>query len=185
MQVNVRGVNTKVADPLRGYASEKVGHVGRIFDGLMTAEVEFQEERNRRVPDKEVVEVTMTTTAGTTIRARGHAPDGFAAVDLVVDRLEQQVRRLKEKLVGRSHPRESRQNPVHSSELDKDDESDGSPRIVRTKRFDIKPMTAEEAALQMELLGHDFYLFSNSETGESNVVYRRRDGDVGLIEPTR
>jgi putative sigma-54 modulation protein len=183
MQVNVRGVNVKVVENVKDYAAEKVGHVARIFDGVMAAEVEFSEQRNPRVSEREVVEVTMTTTVGQLIRAGAHASDPFAAVDMVVDRLERQVRRLKEKLVGRSHPRNHHLGAVHSRR-DKDDEADTLPRIVRTKRFDIKPMTAEEAALQMDLLGHDFYFFSNSETGECNVVYRRRDGDLGLIEPT-
>ena len=182
MQVNVHGVGLKVGESLKEYATEKVGHVGRLFDGLMTADVEFHEARNRRVPDKEVVEVTISTTAGTLIRAGAHASDAFAAVDLVVARLERQVRRLKEKLVGRSHPHH---RAVNSSGSDREDEPEPTPRLVRTKRFDIKPMTAEEAALQMDLLGHDFYLFTNSESGEANVVYRRRDGDVGLIEPNR
>ena len=148
----------------------------------MSAEVEFHEQRNPRVADKEDVEVTITTTTGTLIRAGAHAPDPYAAVDMVVDRLERQVRKLKEKLVGRSHPRPSHEARVHSAPED-DDDGDQSPKIVRTKRFEIKPMTAEEAALQMDLLGHDFYLFSNSDSGEPNVVYRRRDGDYGLIEP--
>jgi putative sigma-54 modulation protein len=172
-----------VVDKVRDYATEKVTHVGRIFDGLMTAEIEFHEQRNRRVPDKEDVEVTITTTTGTLIRAGAHAPDPFAAVDLVVDRLERQVRRLKEKLISRSHPRDGRATAIHSRPDDDDESTELSSRIVRTKRFDMKPMTAEEAALQMDLLGHGFYFFSNSDTGESNVVYRRRDGDYGLIEP--
>ena len=185
MHVSVRGTNVKVVDNVREYATEKVSHVGRLFDGLMTAEVEFHEERNPRVHDKDCVEVTMTTTTGTLIRAGAHATDPFAAVDMVIDRLERQVRRMKEKLVGRSHPRDGRSGVIHSDDRDRDDDSDGDgpPRIVRTKRFDIKPMTAEEAALQMDLLGHDFFFFSNSETGEPNVVYRRRTGDFGLIEP--
>src|SRR2546426_4706397 len=187
MQVNLRGTHVRVADDLRDYATEKVSHVGRIFDGLMKAEIEFREERNRRVAEKEIVEVTITSKAGTLIRAAAHAPDAFAAVDMVVDRLEGQVRRLKEKLVGRSHPRESRMSGVHlrAASRDEEEDLDGSPQIVRTKSFDMKPMTAEEAALQMDLLGHDFYFFSNSESGVANVVYRRRDGHYGLIEPVR
>lgn len=182
MQVNVRGINVKLLDSLKEYAVEKVAHVGRLFEGVTGAEVEFHEHRNRRVPEKEVVEVVMTTTTGRLIRATAHAPDPFAAVDLVVDRLESQVRKLKERLVARSHPREARNTAVDFRSRDKDDETDSS-RIVRTKRFDIKPMTAEEAVLQMEMLGHGFYLFTNSESGEANVVYHRRDGDLGLIEP--
>ena len=185
MRISVRGAHMRVPDKLRDYATEKVTHVGRIFDGVVTAEVEFREERNPRVADKEIVEVTMTTKAGTLIRATGHAPDAHAAVDAVVGRLERQVRRLKEKLVSRSHPQKSRASSNSRPEPVDDDDSTDGPRIVRTKSFDMKPMTAEEAALQMDMLGHDFYLFTNSETGVNNVVYRRRDGHVGLIEPAR
>ena len=159
--------------------------MSRLFDHLTAADVEFREQRNPRVTDKEEVEVTLSTSAGTLIRAGAHAPDPFSAVDLVVARLERQVRRLKERLVARSHPRDARAAAINSRQTEKDDESDKFPRIVRTKRFDIKPMTAEEAALQMDLLGHGLYFFTNSETAEPNVVYRRRDGDVGLIEPNR
>src|SRR2546423_12310421 len=140
MQVTVRGVGCKVGDNLRSYAHDKVGHVSRLFDGLVSADVEFHEQRNPRVPERETVEVTMTTSAGTLIRAGAHSSDGFAAVDLVVGRLERQVRRLKDKLVGRAPPRGHPAGGVDFRGSDNDDEA-GSSALVRAKRFYIKPLT--------------------------------------------
>ena len=128
------------------------------------------------------------------MRAKASAGDPFAAVDRVVDKLEHQIEKLKGKLLGRSHPR--RHGPVDSvrtgqstatagasgPDTEGDQLDDGEMRIVKTKRFEIKPMTPEEAVLQMELLGHDFFFFTNAETQQAAVVYRRNDGYVGLIE---
>jgi putative sigma-54 modulation protein len=152
------------------------------------AEVCFSEERNPRIAEKEVCEVTMHGH-GHIVRARAAAADGLGAVDRVVDKLEHRLGKLKGKLVGRSHPR--RPSPPPGSVLPDgalpgdaaaEDDDEPGPRIVRTKQFAIKPMTPEEAALQMELLGHDFFLFSNAETSAAAVVYRRKDGQIGLID---
>jgi putative sigma-54 modulation protein len=127
---------------------------------------------------------------GHIVRAKASAADALGAVDRVVDKLEHRMEKLKGKLVGRSHPRRH-----GNHDLDDDDagaEADATDptavgsvtRIVKTKRFDIKPMTPEEAALQMELLGHDFFFFTNAETVRAAVVYRRADGDIGLIDAT-
>jgi putative sigma-54 modulation protein len=130
------------------------------------------------------------------VKAHACAPEPEAALDLAVDKIGQRVSRIKEKRVSRSHPR--RRNGTNGTngngayagagelgELEEeadDDESDA--RIVKTKRFTAKPMDPGEAALQLDLLGHDFYLFTNSETGRAAVLYRRHDGDLGLIETT-
>jgi len=122
---------------------------------------------------------------GHIVRAKASAPDSSAAMDRVVDKLEHQMAKLKGRLVGRSHSR--RNGSVHSpSDLpspDDDTETDeDQSKIVKTKQFAIKPMTPEEAALQMDLLGHDFFFFTNAETTSAAVVYRRNDGFVGLID---
>lgn len=185
MEIAVRGRNIEVSDVLRASVEEKVNRLGRFLDGMERAEVRFSEERNPRIADKEVCEVTMHGH-GHVVRARAAASDAFAALDRVLDKLEHRMEKLKGKLVGRSHPR--RPPPVDSGGeaiplLDSGSEpSDVAPQIVKTKRFAIKPMTPEEAALQMELVGHDFYFFTNAETGEAAVVYRRNDGHIGLIE---
>ena len=182
MDIAIRARNVEVSDALRSAVEEKLARLQRFLDGMERAEVRFVEERNPRIADKEVCEVTMHGH-GHIVRARASAPDGFTAVDRVVDKLEHRLEKLKGKLLGRSHPRRHApaMAPAAPAAPAPEDESEG-PRIVRTKQFAIKPMTPEEAALQMELLGHDFFLFSNADTSAAAVVYRRNDGDIGLID---
>lgn len=185
MDVTIRGRNVDVPDSLRAAAEEKINRLGRHLDGFEHAEVHFSEEKNPRISDKEVCEVTVWGH-GHVIRAKAASPDAFASVDRVLDKLEHQLEKLKTRLRSRSHPRRSpvgsrRREPV--PEVD-DEEPSGQARIVKSKRFEMKPMTPEEAVLQMDMLGHDFYLFTNAETGVAAVVYRRNDGDFGLIDAT-
>ncbi len=188
MDISIQGRNVEVSQPLRAAVEEKLTRLVRFLDGMERAEVRFVEERNPRIPDKEVCEVTMHGH-GHVVRARAAAGDPFAAMDRVVDKLEHRIEKLKGKLAGRTHPR--RHGPVDSrgglpepfaTTAEEGDEEEGQPRIVRTKQFAIKPMTPEEAALQMELLSHDFFLFTNADTGSAAVVYRRKDGHIGLID---
>ncbi|MDQ3570399.1 MAG: ribosome-associated translation inhibitor RaiA [Actinomycetota bacterium] len=191
MEITIGGRKVEISRSVRSAVEEKVGRLERFLDGMERAEVVFTEERNPRISEKEVCEVTLHGH-GHVVRARAAAPDALAAVDLVVDKLTHRLRKLKGKLVSRSHPRrQGHADPFAAEPLgipdelfDVDEDSYGveDVRIVRAKRFDIKPMTPPEAALQMELLGHDFFLFTNAETSAAAVVYRRKDGDVGLIE---
>lgn len=187
MDVSVSSRNIELTEALRDVATEKIGRLGRFLDGMDRAEVHFFEERNPRIADKDVCEVTMDGH-GHHVRAKVSAADPFAAVDAAVNKLEQQLHKLKTKLVGRSHHRAPQ--PVTNGGgdvaslvdgLDEDVTANGY-RIVKSKRFTMKPMTPEEAVLQMDLLGHSFYFFSNAETGRSAVVYHRSAGDVGLID---
>ncbi|MEA2685369.1 MAG: putative sigma-54 modulation protein [Actinomycetota bacterium] len=187
MDVTIRGRNIEVSDGLRAVAQEKVSRLSRHLDGWEHAEIHFSEEKNPRISAKEVCEVTVWGH-GHVIRAKAASSDAFASVDRVIDKLEHQMEKLKSRIQSRSHPR----RPVDSGHQDRPsagDDTDGDSeanvnesKIVKTKRFDIKPMTPEEAALQMDMLGHDFYFFTNADTGGAAVVYRRNDGDVGLID---
>ena len=191
MDVTVRGRNIEVSEQLRTAAEEKVSRLGRLLQGMDHAEVHFFEERNPRISEKEVCEVVLAGH-GHHVRAKAASSDPFTAVDHAVAKLEHQLAKLKGKLLSRSHPR--RHESVNSVKADEDDTHDRDdtddandtearlPTIVKTKHFDIKPMTPEEAALQMDLLGHDFYFFTNADTERAAVVYRRNDGDVGLID---
>ncbi|HUP68678.1 MAG TPA: ribosome-associated translation inhibitor RaiA [Acidimicrobiales bacterium] len=182
MEIAIRGRNVDVSDSLRQAVGEKLVRLQRFLDGMERAEVRFIEERNPRIAEKEICEVTLHGH-GHVVRARASAPELLLAVDRVVEKLEHRLARLKGKLLGRSHPR----RPVHvngnGTSLTAEEEA-GEPQIVRTKQFSIKPMTPEEAALQMELLGHAFFLFTDAQTSIASVVYRRHDGHVGLIEGT-
>ncbi|MCU1462128.1 MAG: ribosome-associated protein [Acidimicrobiales bacterium] len=191
MDVTIRGRNVEVSDALKAQVTEKVQKLSRFLDGMDHADIHFAEERNPRIAEKDVCEVVISGH-GHLVRAKASAGDPFAAVDRVVDKLEHQIEKLKGKLIGRSHPRRHGSvNSVNHAEPDDagPDEEElvsrtGPARIVKTKQFSIKPMTPEEAALQMDLLGHDFYFFTNADTEQAAVVYRRNDGNVGLIDAT-
>jgi putative sigma-54 modulation protein len=206
MDVTVRGRNIEVSDQLRAVAQEKVARLGRMLQGMDHAEVHFYEERNPRISEKEVCEVVLAGH-GHFVRAKAASTDAQSAVDRAVAKLEHQLAKLRGKLIGRSHPR--RHGSVNLLKADDGDRGDTdvttnldvadddwdapnwdepdithtkSARIVKTKQFAIKPMTPQEAALQMDLLGHDFFFFTNADTERAAVVYRRNDGDIGLID---
>ena len=180
MEVRVRGRNTIVDERLREMAESKVAHAGRFFEGLLGADVEFTEAQNRRVTEGRFkVEVT-SRAAGQMMRVESSAESAEAALDLAIDKMEKRLRRLKERLVQRS--RKGRKEEDFGFAAIPDDDEEGQ-EIVRTKQFVMKPMTPEEAALQMDLLGHNFFFFQNAESDMPSVLYRRRDGALGLIEP--
>jgi putative sigma-54 modulation protein len=190
MDISIRGRNVEVPDTLRATVFEKVSRLGRLLDGMERAEVHFSEQRNPKIAGQGVCEVTLHGY-GHILRGRAAAPEFDAAVDRVIAKLEPRMERLKGKLSGRSHGRWrgsvdcAQDQAVPGLGLPgsgQDPEPDGAAKIVKTKAFDITPMTPEEAALQMELLGHDFFFFTNIETTRAAVVYRRHDGHVGLID---
>lgn len=184
MEVTVRGRNVEVTDRLRAAAEEKVARLSRHHDGWETAEVLFFEERNPRISAKEVCEATLRGHGKMPVRAKAASGDPLGSLDRVVDKLEHQISKLKSRLISRSHPKHHQLDSAPApAEDDAGTDEQGPPRIVKTKQFDMKPMTPEEAALQMDVLGHDFYLFNNTD-GVAAVVYRRNDGDIGLIEAT-
>jgi putative sigma-54 modulation protein len=169
---------------LRAAAEDKIGRLARFVDGMERAEVHFFEERNPRIADKEICEVTLEGQ-GHHVRCKVAAPDGFVAIDRAVEKLEHQLHKLKTKLLRRTHGRRVAVGANGNGALPEDEgDDDGATgiRIVKSKSFAIKPMVAIEAAEQMEILGHDFFLFTNADTGRASVVYRRADGDVGLID---
>ncbi len=180
MDITMSSRHADVSPTLRQAVTEKIGRLDRFLDGMDHADVHFSEERNPRIADREVCEVTLEGH-GHHVRAKVAAPDQFAAVDLAVAKLEHQLSRLKTKLVRRSHGSRPAVNGKAAAAADAGGDT-GDSNIVKVKRFEMKPMPPDEAALQMELLGHSFFFFSNSETGKAAVVYRRADGDVGLID---
>jgi len=182
VDVRVHGKNMRVADDVADVVLEKIGRASRIFDDGSVADVEFSVMRNPRSAGERIkIEIT-SHTAGHTVRVQSMAPDEMSATDLAADKFERQLRRLKERLIQRSRNRDHKMlnHPGHRSD---EDEDDGPGTIVRTKRFAMRPMTAEEAGLQMEMLGHDFFFFLDAESGKYCVLYHRNDGDLGLIEP--
>jgi putative sigma-54 modulation protein len=184
MDVVIRGKNVKVSESLRSAATEHLAKLDRYANGFARAEVDFSEERNPRIPDNQKCEV-LVHVKGHLLKAHASASEPFAALYAVCDKVEHQVKRLKDKRVARSHPKRVRTQRVEVPPLEdeeEDQQESQTAQIVKTKEFTIKPMTAEEAVLQMDLLGHDFFLFTSSETGRAAVIYRRNDGNFGLIE---
>jgi putative sigma-54 modulation protein len=188
MQVAVKGRNIPVTEALERYATEKVERVSKFFDdgrSVSRAEVELIHERNPSISEPEVAETTLFIN-DTVLKAREASMDMYASIDRMSDKLERQVRRYR----GRQLDRWQGQKKWHATTeaprpIVEEDEEEVGARIVRTKQFQMKPMSPEEAALQMELLDHTFFVFTNADTGEINVVYRRHDGNYGLIEPAR
>ena len=175
MRLHVKGKNVEVTDSLRQYAQEKLGKLERQLADPTRVELELAVERNPSISANHVAEATIWTK-GPVLRAREASADHKASIDQLVDKLERQVKRYREKRRRyRSAPPEA--IPENAVPVE------GEPRIVKTKRFPVKPMSPDEAVLQLELVGHDFFVFQNAETMEVNVVYRRRDGSYGLIEP--
>jgi len=187
MEVTVTGRGVEVAEEVGLAAREKVGKLSRFLDDWETADVHFSEQRNPRIAEREVCEVTLHGH-GHVVRAKASSPDAMASLDRVIDKLEHQVVKLKGRLMARTHPRHRGRAVIDqgvATEIDDADDAPGEepgPQIVKVKRFFIKPMTAVEAAMQMEMMAHSFYFFTNSETGQAAVVYRRDDGEVGLID---
>ena len=191
VDISIQGRNVEVSELLKATVEDKITRLGRYLESMERAEVRFLEERNPRIADKEVCEVTVVGH-GHVVRARAAAGDTFAAVDRVVDKLEHRLEKLKGRLIGRSHPRRHTGVPpgaqavtaVAEGESEGEGSDEDAPRIIRTVQSDAKPMTPEEAVLELDLLGHGFFLFTNAETGRAAVVYRRKGGQIGLIDTT-
>jgi putative sigma-54 modulation protein len=193
MQLQVSGRNLDVSAAIREYAERKLARIERHLTEDTRVDLELAIERNRSISANQHAELTVWTR-GPVLRAHEYAEDMYAAIDLAVDKLDRQVRRYRER---RRHWRPHHQ--VRDIEallpLSDDDEAaslalaNGSepdapiPSIVKTKRFNMKPMHPDEAALQLELVGHEFYVFLNAESDAVAVIYRRRDGNLGVIEP--
>jgi putative sigma-54 modulation protein len=176
-----------VTEALERYATKKVERIRKFFDEERSdarAEVELVHERNPSISEPEVAETTLFI-GGAVLKAREASADMYASIDLMSDKLERQVRRYRGRQLDRwkgqkkRHTAEEAPEPILVEAVEEELES----RIVRTKQFQMKPMSPEEATLQMELLDHAFFVFTRADTGEINVVYRRRDGNYGLIEP--
>ena len=192
MDVAIKGRNIPVTEALEQYAREKVERVTKFFDDgdASRVEVELLHERNPSISQPEVADATLFV-GGTVMKAREASGDMYASIDLMTDKLIRQVRRYRGRQIDRWQGQRERKTvgeaPGVGNEIFEDAEAPAGfeSRIVRTKQFQMKPMGPEEAAMNMELLDHDFFVFTSAETGDINVLYRRRDGDLGLIEPAR
>lgn len=180
MQVQVRGKGVVITEALRDYADRKVNKLTRHFSTLHSAIVtQTVQGKTHRV------EVQLEGD-GITLRGEDRAEDMYAAIDHVVDKLERQVSKYKDRHKWQ-HRRAHHEHdtPRHMATSTEEETEPETGQVVRRKRFEIKPISEPEAVAQMELLSHDFFVFENSETGEVNVLYRREDGNYGILEPER
>lgn len=183
MKYIIRGENLDVTEALREYVEKKIGKLERYFEAPPTSEVHVTLSLVREMKN---VEVTIPLT-GVLLRAEVRDMDMYAAIDLVLDKLERQIRKHKTKANRRIRQESEYKNYFRvetGSAVALEDEDEFE--LVRTKKFTLKPMDVEEAILQMNMIGHSFFVFSNSDSSEQvNVVYKRHDGKYGLIEPVR
>ena len=173
MRYIISGKNIDVTEGLKEAIYEKIGKLERYFTDDTEVHVTFSVEKERQK-----IEVTIPMK-GNIIRAEEESTDMYVSIDLVEEIIERQLRKYKNKIVER------KQHGIGLNKAFLEEETPGEENIeiIRSKRFAIKPMDPEEACVQMELLGHDFYVFRNSETDEVNVVYKRKANSYGLIEP--
>ena len=205
MKTQIKGRNVTVTDALQGYANEKIEHVHKLLqqrkiDEVTRVELELKVEKNPSIPEPCIAEATVFTR-GPVIRARESSTDMYAAIDLVSDKLVRRVKKYHDKMHGKTrHGHEKLAVAVEAEPqtelapvavaaignefVDELSHAGDNGRIVKTKQFALKPMSVHEATLQLELVGHDFFVFTNAESSRTNVVYRRNDGHYGLIEPS-
>ena len=173
MKIKIFGKNIEVTEGIKGAVEEKLGKLDKYFAEETKADVTLSVNRN-----DQKVEVTIPVK-GRIIRAEEISDDMYVSIDLVLEVIERQVNKHKKKLIDKEQNAAYLQNSFVEEETDEDDEI----KIVRSKRFAVKPMYPEDACIQMDLLGHNFYVFRNAETEEVNVVYKRKGNTYGLIEP--
>jgi putative sigma-54 modulation protein len=189
VKTNLTARNLELSDRLRTQIERKLQRLDRITHGMAEADVELISKASHAADSAQVAEVTLRNNGGV-LRSSAAGATPMAALDVVVDKLERQIIRTKEKpgSVRKRHSDEI-ESVLHREALGTiepeayNEPDDGRPRVVKTKRFDMLPMFEEDAIAQMEELGHAFFVFLNAETEEVAVLYRRTDGAYGLIEP--
>lgn len=177
MKVTIKGKNIELTNALKSIVEKKLDKLSKYFSPTVEANATLSVYRNDHT-----IEVTIPFN-GVILRGEETSDDMYASIDLVLNKLERQIRKQKTKLQRRNTGDSLKFQYISDFENQYTDTSE--PAIVRTKKFAMKPMAVEEAVLQMELLGHNFYVFESDEDGKVNVVYKRKDGDYGLIESER
>jgi len=181
MQLAIAGKNLEITDSLRKYVEKKIGRLDRYLPNIIDARVELTVENTRAAKDSQIAQVTLRTKHAI-LRAEEASSDMFASIDAVFDKMQRQADRYKGKRWSKRGV--EGEVPVESAAEEESALADEQPsRISRVKRFSMAPMDEEEAVDQMELLGHDFFVFFNLNANQINVVYRRSGGDYGLIQP--
>lgn len=183
MDILIKGKNMDVPQKAKDYIEKKSEKFDRLLRNISTAKVELSEEKTKSKESRYIVEVTVDSQ-GTFLRAEERAADIFSAIDAVSDVMDRQIRRYKDRVQGKKQHRtavsKGKSKVLSGSGLTVDEEQD---KLIKVKSFPIEPMSSDEAIDQMIWLGHDFFVFFNEASEQFNVVYRRKDGHYGLIEP--
>jgi putative sigma-54 modulation protein len=176
MKFIIRGKNIEVTQGLKDIIERKLGKLDKYFTPDTEVYVTLSVEK-----ESQIMEVTIPVKSGL-IRSEQSSSDMYVTIDLVEEVIERQLRKYRTKLIAKNHGSADFKEEF-IQENDEHPEDDQEIKIIRTKKFGFKPMYPEDACIQMELLGHNFYVFCNAESEEVNVVYKRKDGTYGLIEP--
>ncbi|MCP4356759.1 MAG: ribosome-associated translation inhibitor RaiA [Chloroflexi bacterium] len=186
MELTIHGRNTEVTQRLHNYIEKKISRLDRYMPNLSAVQVDLSTESTRSAVERQVAQITIRDNKGTILRAEERSNDMFAAIDSVVDKLYRQISRYR----GKQRRRWRQGTPTDEfigeplPFEEEDLEEDGTElKIVRIKRFSIRPMSSEEAIDQMELLGHDFFVFYNADDDAINVLYKRHNDHYGLLQP--
>ena len=185
MDILIKNRSSKLTEQERTYLEAKLQKLDRYLDEIAAVHVDLTRSQQRGIGEVYIVQATLTAEHGVIIRGEERDPVLAAAVDRLHDTLQRQITRYKERHYRRGKARRGAvadNFPVNDLSETPAELNGGAPRVVKTKQFVYKPMHSDEAIEQMELLGHDFFIFTDAETNQVNVVYRRKDGDYGLIE---
>jgi len=192
MELQIHGRNLELDERVRDHITARVNRLARHLAGITTATVELARESARVQDQRVVVQVTLDIN-GTVLRGEERGANALAALDSAIDVMDRRLERYKGKVYRSEQTKKAGKNvsirtleapsTAHEEGSTSDEIVESMGKVVRIKRFPIKPMTVDEAAFQMELLGHDFFMFLNSETNQHNLLYKRRDGNYGLIQP--
>ncbi|MFN2135875.1 MAG: ribosome hibernation-promoting factor, HPF/YfiA family [Candidatus Promineifilaceae bacterium] len=183
MEVEIQGHNLEITTRLANYVDKKISRLDRYMPNLAAVRVDLTSENTRSAVERYVAQITIRDDRGTILRAEERNSDIFAAIDSVTDKLYRQIERYRGKKKKKYRGSGEEIELGEPLPLEEDEELDEVSSIVRTKQFVLHPMSAEEAIDQMELLGHDFFVFFNAEEDSINVLYRRHDGNFGLLQP--
>jgi putative sigma-54 modulation protein len=188
MQLVLKGKNFIISDRIREYVEKKIGKLDRYLPDIDETRVEITEEKTKSAKDSKIVQITVRAN-GTILRAEERGEAIYACIDAVAEKMHRQIVRYKGKRIDRWQGQTNKRRNDYSAMPELEPEvldalaEESERKIVRTKRFTAHPMNQDEAVEQMELLGHDFFVFFNAELGRINVLYRRADNNYGLLDP--
>ena len=187
MAVKIEGTNIDLTQAIKDYVNEKIGKLLNHYEHIIKShdiKVKLHVERNRRISQNNIAEVTIFVN-GKIVRSEHASEDMYASIDLVSNKIERQLHKYKDKLYRSQQHKDRPELTIESiSAVSQSNHKSIIPKIIKAKKFKLNPLTPEDAAEELDLISHDFYVFVNAKTKQINTIYRRKDGDYGLIEPT-